>query len=44
LPVNGHLEKDLLVLLVGLGLDLLGQPDDRLELWVMLGGLLYAGC
>lgn len=38
--IDLHLEKDLLVLLVGLGLDLLGQSDDWLELWVMLGGLL----
>lgn len=33
---NAHLEDDLLVLLVGLGLDRLGEADDGLELGVVL--------
>jgi hypothetical protein len=36
---NVHLEKNLIILLSSLGLDLLSELDDRLELGVVLLGL-----
>lgn len=39
--VNPHLEENILVLLVCLGLDLLGQFEDRLELGVV--GVFLSG-